>query len=251
MKKQLLLCLLLLIGACAGKQDAGVDTQATADGQWQKMATSSVAEPAPYRIQTSLRFGTEGDTRRVTALFWGNGEGALRLDVMAGVGAVAAKILEDGEHFLLYTPRENKAYFHEGTAKPLLNVGVPIPFNLRHLSDILNGRYMQVFGRHPAGSVRLADGRVRYTLDGKPGGDLVLNADGLPALWREDGDRGWKMEIVYDSLPQRLTLAHSNGNRAILLVKEREKPAVAFSAEQLRLTLPESASLLPLEKYKK
>lgn len=50
--------------------------------------------------------------------------------------------------------------------------------------------------------------------------------------------------------PRRLTLTHSNGKRAILLVKEREKPAKAFTEEQMRLTLPEGVPLLPLSQYK-
>ena len=51
-------------------------------------------------------------------------------------------------------------------------------------------------------------------------------------------------------LPRRLTLTHSNGKRAILLIKEREKPAKAFTEEQMRLTLPEDVPLLPLSQYK-
>lgn len=104
MKKLALLCCFLLACACAKQPstaDLGPEAQARLENRWQKFTGASDAAPlAPYRLQMSLRFGTEGDTRRVTALFWGNGGRQLRLDVMAGVGAVVAKILEDGQHFL-------------------------------------------------------------------------------------------------------------------------------------------------------
>lgn len=260
MKKLVLLLCFLLVCACAKQPsipDANLETQGRLEDRWQKFAAVSEAAPrTPYRLQMSLRFGAEGDTRRVTALFWGNSDSQLRLDVMAGVGAVIARIFENGQHFLVYSPRENKAYFYQGAAKPLLKVGVPVPFDLGHLAALLNGRYTAVFGHEHSAAAQLPDGLARYDLSGKPGGSLTLNAEGLPVAWREDpqGDRGWKMDMTYDDaappLPRRLTLTHSNGRRAILLVKEREKPAGAFTIEQMSLTLPEDAPLLPLSQYR-
>ena len=260
MKKLVLLCCFLLACACAKQPsslDSGPEAQARLESRWQKFTAVSEAAPrAPYRLQMSLRFGAEGDTRRVTALFWGNSERRLRLDVMAGVGAVIAKILEDGQHFLVYSPSENKAYFYQGAAKPLLKVGVPVPFDLEHLAALLNGRYAAVFGDEHSAAAELPDGLARYELCGKPGGSVTLNAEGLPVAWREapQGGKGWSMDIAYDDavppLPRRLTLTHSNGKRAILLVKEREKPAGAFTTEQMSLTLPEGAPLLPLSQYR-
>lgn len=172
MKKLALLCCFLLACACAKQPstaDLGPEAQARLENRWQKFTGASDAAPlAPYRLQMSLRFGTEGDTRRVTALFWGNGGRQLRLDVMAGVGAVVAKILEDGQHFLVYSPGENKAYFYQGAVKPLLKVGVPVPFDLEHLADLLNGRYAAVFGAEHTAAALLPDDLARYELSGKP-----------------------------------------------------------------------------------
>ena len=62
------------------------------------------------------------------------------------------------------------------------------------------------------------------------------------------------MEILYSDdprpLPRRLNLAHSNGKRAIVLIKEREKVSQPFTKEQMALTLPDDAPLLPLAKFK-
>ena len=222
--------------------------------RWQAFTALNAGAAAPYRLQMSLRFGEEGNTRRVTALLWGNGGRELRLDVMAGVGTVVAKILEDGQHFLVYAPLENKAYFHQGATSPLLKVGVPVPFGLARLTALLTGHYAAAFGDSYSEGALLADGQAQFTLEGTPGGRLTLDAAGLPVAWRETRADGWRMGIVYDDatppLPRRLNLTHANGKRAILLVKERENPAAPFTQEQMRLTLPEGAPLLPLSQYR-
>ena len=123
MKKIIVFCCLVLLCACARQPvlQTSPENRAVLEQRWQKFAALGAAEKSkPYRLQLSLRFGTEGDTRRVTALFWGNSQRQLRLDVMAGVGTTVAKILEDGQHFLVYSPSENKAYFYQGATKPLL-----------------------------------------------------------------------------------------------------------------------------------
>ncbi|MBD5538410.1 MAG: hypothetical protein HDQ94_00185 [Desulfovibrio sp.] len=258
MKKLALLCMVLLLCACARQAPApgtpqGGEGNALAT-RWQAYRNAGTGAEAPYRLQLSLRFGEEGNTRRVTALLWGNGERELRLDVMAGVGTVVAKILEDGDHFLVYAPLENKAYFHQGATSPLLKVGVPVPFGLARLTALLTGHYAAAFGDASADASLLSDGVAQYTLEGKPGGLLSLDAAGRPVAWRESAANGWRMDIVYDDatppLPRRLTLTHASGRRAIMLVKERENPPAPFTQEQMRLTLPEGAPLLPLARYR-
>ena len=258
MKKLALLCIALFLCACArqapGPDTPGGETEESLARLWQAYTKAGAGTEAPYRLQLSLRFGEEGNTRRVTALLWGNGGRELRLDVMAGVGTVVAKILEDGEHFLVYAPLENKAYFHQGATSPLLRVGVPVPFGLARLTALLTGHYAGAFGDTYSEAAQLEDGMAQYALEGKPGGRLTLDAAGLPVAWRESKVDGWRMEIVYDDatppVPRRLTLTHANGQRAILLVKEREMPEAPFTGEQMRLTLPEGAPLLPLSQYR-
>lgn len=258
MKKLVLFCMALLLCACAKQPSRpgapeGEDASILAH-RWQAYTETGAVTEAPYRLQMSLRFGEEGNTRRVTALLWGNGGRELRLDVMAGVGTVVAKILEDGQHFLVYAPLENKAYFHQGAASPLLRVGVPVPFSLSRLTALLTGHPVAAFGDEDAGASLLPDGMARYVLEGTPGGRLDLDAAGRPVAWSEAAADGWRMEIAYDDgappLPRRLNLIHGSGKRAILIVKERERPASPFTPEQMRLTLPEGAPLLPLSRYR-
>lgn len=253
MKKISAICLALLLFACAkGPVGEKPDQDSAILAQTWRSMLELPGQTGPYRDQLSLRFGKEGDTRRVTAILWGNNEEALRLDVMAGVGAVIAKILENGSHFLVCAPRENKAYFHEGDARPLLKVGVPLPFDLSQLAGLLNGRYAAVFGKDYASAAMGSKG-AEYELAGKLAGELLLDENGLPLRWRQKTG-GWSLAISYEEdesgLPRRLELNNVNGQRAILLVKEREKPAQAFTAEQMRLEPPPGARLLPLSQFR-
>lgn len=247
-----LLCL-LCIAACGrhtADPTAPLGASADADARWAAYARDP-GPAAPWRLGLSLRFGTQGDTRRVTGLFWGNDSSALRLDVMAGVGAVLAGISQDGDAFVVFAPRENRAYVHRGAVMPLLKAGVPLPFSLAQLADLLRGRHVRVFG-NGHGPAAPASGRpdeLDYPLTGGPGGILGLDPAGRPTRWTEAGGRGWRMDLSHgdDGLPRRLEMEHADGPRATLLVKERETPE-RFSKEQLGISIPESAVILPLER---
>lgn len=255
----LLACLTLLLTACAGK---GRETPppldsptaaARSENVWQALEKQSARHAAAsWRLNLSLRFGTEGNTRRVTALFWGNDDSHLRLDVMAGVGAVIANIVEDGPRFLIYSPRENVAYFHEGSTRPLLKVGVPVPLALADLAALLNGRFTRAFGEGHTPVATEGVGAAAFSLDKRFGGVLSVDEQGLPLRWTENGDKGWIMDIACDDqgLPRRLDLTHANGQKAIVLVKQRDNPAVPFAPDQLALSLPEDTPLLPLSRYR-
>ena len=115
MKKILCLIVLMFMASACARQPSTVPPADSAD-RWQAfVARSGAVKEAPYLLNASLRFGTEGDTRRVTALLWGNDSRSLRMDVMAGIGAVVAKIWESGDELLVYSPTENRAFFHQGS----------------------------------------------------------------------------------------------------------------------------------------
>lgn len=252
MKKIIILFACLTLVACA-KTPLMPVSEGEPARIWQAMEALSAQATGAYRMQLSMRFGAEGDTRRVTGILWGNGEGAIRLDVMAGVGAVIAKIAEDGNDFLVYLPRENNVYFHEGSNRPLLKVGVPVPFDLLQLADLLTGRFAQLFGSEPQAASILKTGGVEYALTGAMAGKLELNSAGTPVKWRQQTG-GWQLELIYDdeapNLPKSLRLQNLNGKRAIILVKEREVVGQPFTAEQLKMSVPTGIPLLPLSQFK-
>lgn len=229
------------------------DDRAEESRAWADMQAASAEAKGPYRLQLSMRFGEEGNTRRVTGILWGNGGDAIRLDVMAGVGATIARVAESGDDFLVFAPGERRAYYHTGPTRPLLKIGVPAPFDLLQLANILTGRFSEVFGTSYEAAGTLQNGNPAYELALPVPGRLELNGAGEPVAWRQN-DGGWKMELAYDDerpyLPKSARFVNRNGKIAIILVKEHESVSAPFDAEQLGLSLPPGTVKLPLSQYK-
>jgi len=260
-----LLCLapaLLLLNACAARQGGKPIEPATARNIWQAYtqyaAKSAEERRHPSRVQASLRFGGNDDGRRVIVLLWENGDGPIRLDVRAGAGVSAAKILQTDSRFLVYSMQENRAYYHDGPQQSLLAYGLPLPFGLRDLAALLAGDYGAVFGFTPPTDPRSAqDGGMSFPLPkkGSPGGTLELDSQGLPRTWKEESG-GWRLTFIHDGdaafpRPEQIEARHANGKYAILLVKERQHPDRPFTPEQLELKLPPGVPALPMDRMKR
>jgi hypothetical protein len=170
----------------------------------------------------------------------------------------AAKILQTDSRFLLYAMQEDRAYAHDGPRQNLSAYGLPFPFGLHDLAALLAGDYGAVFGLAPPEEPRSTnDGGMRLLppKKGSPGGMLELDSQGLPRSWREDKG-GWRLTFSYDDnkafpRPETIEARHRNGNYAILLVKERQRPDRPFTPEQLDLKLPPGVTVLPLHRMKR
>lgn len=251
-----LLMAFLLLAACAKQPTLPAVDSGEATAVWERFV-SLPESTAPYRLNMSLRYGPENDTRRVTALMWGNGTGSaggtgsVRLDVSAGMGALVARLAENGPDFVAVSPRENRAWVHKSTdpydtsPRVLINFGLPLPLGLTHMSDLLQGNFQRVFGseqgRNP---VRTASG-IQYTLTGRFAGQLLLSPDGLPLRWTDS--KAWTMDLAYDAAaptqPDKITLLHADGQQAIVLVKTREVPNTSYTERQLSLEVPVNAEV--------
>ncbi|MCR4667270.1 MAG: hypothetical protein K5657_08255 [Desulfovibrio sp.] len=242
----LLLPFLLCVFGCAGKAVHIPESKDTT-ALWERYKALD-GEHAPYRLSLSLRLGKSGDTRRVTAFLWGNDTENQRLDVFAGVGTIVAKIASTPDSFLLVAPVDGKAYFHEGTNAPRLNLKMPLPLTLSHLANILCGHYRDVFGSEHGVISDTKDGPAFRLLDSLEG-TLALDREGRPTVWneREEGGKGWRMRLFYgtDNLPSKLDLSNSRGERFLLLVKDRERPS-SFAEKELDLSVPKGMPLLPI-----
>lgn len=252
MKKLLLLILLCLLGACAKKQVEVISPPEMESANWQKMVDlSASASASPWKTQFSLRYGAEGDSRRVTGIMWGNNDNDIRMDIMAGIGAIIAMIEENGPQFTLFIPQQNKAYTHKG-ASPLFKIGVPVPFDLPKLARLLAGNYTGIFGSSFSKIETASPESATYALGDDSNATLTLNENGQPVIWKELAN-GWQMTIDYNkdgnNLPKKITLQRSDGKRAILLVKDRTASIAPFTASQMKLELPSGISLLPLAQY--
>lgn len=213
------------------------------------MAAISSQDDRPCRIQFSLRFGQENDTRRVTGILWSNDNQNIRLDVMAGVGTTVAKIMDKPGNFLMLSPQENKAYTHTGESRPLMRIGAPLPFDLSQLARLLSGQYIEVYGK---GAIEPGDSggdSVVYELERPAGGMLEVSRNGLPQLWRTPN---WSLRFKYsenETVPGSLRLTGKGGKIALLLVKSREYPPEPFTKAQMNLDKPEGYMSLPISDY--
>lgn len=245
-----LILLTLLLCACAKTGPAPeAPERELIQARWDLMETSP--EPEPFRVQFSLRLGEEGNTRRVTGVLWGNDTENIRMDILAGVGVVIAKISDSPERFVLYTPRDNKEYFHNGDEKPMLKIGIPLPFSPQMMAALLTGQYQKVFGSAYSAASMGKNDNIEYTLEQGPEGVLTVNPEGAPVAWSQ-GTQGWKLDITPEEnsrLPKRLKFSNPDGKLAIVLVKEREKSGL-FAKKQMRLSIPAGAARLHLSKYR-
>ncbi len=255
-----LLCLFVSLCACGKSPQLPPPSHVDADALWQRYSADAHSPLTPFRSSFSLRFGTEGDTRRVTAILWGNSKEELRLDVNAGIGVTIAKILENHDTVLIYLPTDNVAFFHEGIQKPLFNVGVPMPLGLAHLTSILEGRYSTVFGTQRTDDIEgvsgsaLPEHAVQFTLkDSAFEGTLVLDTQARPVRWQSEDTDEWTVLLAYRDdavVPYKLTITHADtGKKALLLVKDRRQNLTPFTETQMQLILPNDTVVRPLKDW--
>lgn len=241
---------LLFLAACAKQPSLPEVSLKEADAVWERYLALPEST-SPYRLNLSLRYGPKDDTRRVTALLWSNGTGPVRLDVMAGMNSLVARLAENGPDFKALSPRENRAWVYNSTdthshaSRVLINFGLPLPIGLTHMADLLQGNFARVFNSEHSGMPQNAgNGGIRYTLYGRFEGTLDIAPNGLPQRW---AGRGWIMDLAYDedfpTRPDKITLIHDDGVSAILLVKTREHPEKPYTATQLRLDIPEGVEI--------
>ncbi|MDR1359579.1 MAG: hypothetical protein LBJ82_01245 [Deltaproteobacteria bacterium] len=261
-----LLSFLFLFAACSlPRPDHSADA-GEARNVWQRfVARGLAAETAtgPFRMSGVLRYtDAEGRSTRVSSLLWGNGASAspypLRLDLLAGVGNVVAKIHEDKASFMAYVPKDNTAHVRKQGLRSLLSFGVPIPLTLGDLVLLLTGRGGVLFlpgdghvAAMPEKYAATAGGFCYVLNQAAMPGILELSPAGAPLSWREDRPEGWRISFESQTdnplLPQRLRIEHAGGYTALIVIREFERLSSAFSPDQLALSPPPDALVRELE----
>lgn len=260
------LLLALSLCACAGHKASVPDAPGLPEDQafpgdkaariWQKLdarAKSAEFMKGPFRISATLRYTDKaGDNTRVSSLLWGNGKTEspypLRLDLLAGVGSVVAKVREDEISFVVYSPEEKTAYVHEGSPATLSSFGVPIPLSLSDLTLILTGRGGLLFlpenqsGRIPEDRKETPDGAHFIVPGAKLPGELEVSDEGAPLEWHEINKDGWSIVMEPGDkdplVPKKLRVSHTKGYSALINVKEIARVSPPFTKAQLELPLP-------------
>lgn len=273
----LLLLALLLSSACVPKEpplspvpppapekEKPEDKGAAIWREFYAKASSARFMSGPFRISGTLRYTDDkGETHRVSSLLWGNGKAAnphpLRLDLLAGIGIVAAKVREDTGRFLAYAPDEKRAYLAEGGVHTLASFGVPVPLSLGGLTQMLTGLPGSLFlsgedakdAKTPEYSLTGTGARFLITRAPLPG-ELDLSESGVPLGWKEAGGKGWSITFEPGSgnplQPQKLRVTHPGGHSALIVVKEIARVSPPYSAEKMGLEMPPGTEVRHLER---
>ena len=234
---------------------------------WQRFeARANTAEvmTGPFRISANLRYtDSAGKNTRVSSLLWGNGKAGsphpLRLDLLAGVGTVVAKVREDSSSFTAFSPGENTARVHQGGARTLASFGVPIPLSLSDLTMLLSGRGGLLFipatlqnDAEIPPEHALTENGARYAVPGaKLPGEVEISETGAPIAWKERVPGGWSIEIEPDEvnplLPITLRISHPKGYSALIVVKDIARVSPPYSIAQMDLVIPPGTLQEPLD----
>lgn len=255
---------LLLTCACGTKQTPPEPSLPSLTGAadkgdviWQRFRTRALAATflsGPFRISGTLRYTDDkNESHRVSSLLWGNGDAAnpypLRLDLLAGVGTVVAKVREDNDALLAYVPDENRAWMLRGQDRTLAAFGVPVPLSLGDLTQILTGLPGALFLSKDENAVSTVPEYV-YTSQGASfalvgatlPGELELSEEGVPLTWKEKGDKGWSITFepakANPLQPQKLRIEHPGGYSALIVVKDISRVSPPYTTEQTGLELP-------------
>ncbi len=254
-----------MFAGCAMKTPSTTLPQAKADEAeaktvWDRyLAAFGQEQHTSFNIESTFRYvKPDGESHRATLRIWGNGGYPYRMDVLAGMGSVAAQMRDDTNSLLIYMPQENRLYTHTGQDKPVLGLsglGVPMPFSLADLTSILQGHYTELFGDAYSTAYSTNSSALQFDLTSeKMPGYLVLSQDGVPISWTSKVTKGWKITFDFsspgngDTTPQldKMVVNHAQGYTVTLWFKGINHPSTPYTNKQLELNIPNDAEKLPM-----
>ena len=249
------LAALLLAPGCTPRRapDSG---PATPEAAWKVFRRSYCVprEEPGLLVKASLYYTRVKPTKRTNrtlVTLWGDFDGAMRLDIAAGIGKLLAHIRENDGGLLVFYPTEKKAYAHVNAVLGATRLGMPFPFSLNELARVTAGDFSGLIPSLPSEGVRTDDG-FRYVLDHGLVTVLELDRDGRPILLEGrttkayETAREWRLEInsfedpagKAPPLPGRLTLALDNGEKGVLRIRSRALKVAPWPAKALEMALP-------------
>lgn len=184
--------LVLSLQACATRGPE-IGTSAPSDASnaawqaYQSYASARTSDHDPYRLSGSLRYGSQGDTRRVeTLLLEQSAICPIASTSWPGIGALVARIQETQDSFTAYAPNENKAIVHQGPAAGCSSISAgpcpsPCATSPRSCAAVFTKSSARPRGSTPAPCPTATS--PSRSPGGILPGMLELRPDGLPVRW--------------------------------------------------------------------
>lgn len=215
----------------------------------------AAADAEGFSASASLNYAGPQAKSRVSVSFWGNLNYPLRLDLRAGLGSTVALWREDMGEFMAYLPDKQTAYVHQDGRLGMAAFGINLPFTLRELALLICGRFAELMPEHYLTVRRTNEGLYLFTV--ATGGrrfSVELTAAGVPVGMRTHESDPWSMEFSgsledqgLPSLPQKIRMQRSSGERAIVFIKELELKNEPWPVDALTLELPPETRVLLLK----
>ena len=256
--------ILAALPSCTVKKPVGV-VQSTPGAAWQvfRQQYCNPQKTPGMLVKASLyysRLKPIKRTNRTVVSMWGDFSGTMRLDVSAGIGKLLAHIREDKNGLLAFYPSERKAYTHVNPVLGATRLGMPFPFSLNELANVIFGDFSGLVPKEHG-----KDGREKtnfvYQIDDSLVSRITLDETGRPILLEGRTTKAyetaqtWRLEInTYEEkaggkapLPGKLTLILDNGEKGVLRIKSRELKPAPWPARSIGLELPESVETIRLD----
>jgi len=210
-------------------------------GQQQRVSTLP-----GFSMQGSLNIFTPKRNRRITFELWGNPPTPLRLHLRAGIGTTISIWAIHSDRILIFSPRNNRAYSADNTARATQAMGLRLPFTLPGMVQVLTGNWKNILWRDYLQTEYLAKERAYafYPRGEKRVDKIVL--DGKSRVVSLSGKHPYEWTLKRKDLTsrqgrvlsRRIELTTAREEELILRVKDFEPRKSPWPREDLRISLP-------------
>ncbi|MEF2143939.1 MAG: hypothetical protein V3573_00715 [Desulfovibrionaceae bacterium] len=264
------LVLVFAVAGCATRQMPAYDN---ANRAWNVFGAAYRIHPdAPaFVTECSLAWTSGKKSARILLDIWGDFRtpdqpATVRMDAWTNLGGSLSKLRENGHGLAAFYPEQLKGYFH---ADPIIGarlLGLPFPFSLADLADLLGGNFSNLVPQSYNSVQANADGSFTYaftqgrlrslTLD-KSARPLSMSGETtVPEEHREKLGGIWKIDFLHYPEQQpgtpvvsadRLFLTLPGEHRGSLRIQSRELKLAPWPEEALVLNLPPGTELRALD----
>lgn len=235
--------LFFIVCACAPK--TGLHQTADIPALWAQL-TPPVSHSEQVLAHFSLHIQGEQQTGRMVGQLWGYPSSVMRLDLTASSGGLVAVIRESDNVWTAYLPSENKAYHDYEAQKGWSYFHIPVPFNVRQVSNLFIGNLGEILYNEYSKASTIAHQwtRLEFAL-----GDVAfLEMSPTLDVLVFKGRSGWVLtcenpysleEFTGKQLYAKYTFVSVAGEKAILRLKSLELGS-NWDVADLDLHLPDN-----------